>query len=205
MPAKSKPDPDLSNDIDFLFEMGSIRFIERTWRRFLHEDFANLAEHHFHVFWIAMIIAAHEKNVDTGKMAKMVLVHDIAESRTGDVDYLSRQYVERHEELGISDMLQHTAIEAEFRALWDEYHERKSIESKIIKDADNLDVDFELAEQHARGSTLLTVKHPMRDIVAETKLYTKTAKRIYDQLKGKDPHNWHYKSRNRINQGDWKQ
>lgn len=200
----SKP-KDLTNDVDFLFEMGSIRFIERTWRRFLHEDFANLAEHHFRVFWIAMVIAAHEKNVDTGKMAKMVLVHDIAESRTGDVDYLSRQYVVRNEELGIQDMLEGTAVQKEFRALWDEYHERTSIEAKIIKDADNLDVDFELAEQAARGSTIFELKQSMRDTVANTKLYTKTAKRIYDQIKQTNPHNWHYKSRNRINSGDWKQ
>jgi putative hydrolases of HD superfamily len=193
----------LANDIDFLFEMGSIRFIERTWRRFLHEDFANLAEHHFRVFWLAMTIAAHEKGADTGKIAKMVLVHDIAESRTGDVDYLSRQYVERNEELGIQDMLQGTAIEQEFRALWDEYHERTSIESKIIKDADNLDVDFELVEQAARGSKLFELKRNMRDQVADKRLYTKTAKKIYEQLRGADPHNWHYKSRNRINSGDW--
>lgn len=200
----AKPAKDtLANDVDFLFEMGSIRFVQRTWRHFLNEDFANLAEHHYHVFWIAMVIAAHEGGVDHGKLAKMALVHDIAESRTGDVDYLSRQYVVRHEELGISDMLQGTAVEAEFRALWDEYHERTSLESKIIKDADNLDVDFEMAEQAARGSRLWDVKHAMREHVAATKLYTKTAKKIYEQLKRADPHTWHYKSRNRINSGDW--
>jgi len=57
----------------------------------------------------------------------MVLVHDISESRTGDVDYLSRQYVVRNEELGIKDMLKDTAAEKEFLELWNEYeaHETK--------------------------------------------------------------------------------
>ncbi len=64
----------LKSDVDFLFEMGSIRFISRMWQRFLNDDFANLAEHHFRMFWIAMVIAAHEKSVDTGKLAKLVLV-----------------------------------------------------------------------------------------------------------------------------------
>lgn len=200
MPKKN----DLERDIDFIFEMGAIRFIDRTWRRFLREDFANLAEHHFRVFWIAMIIAAREKNVDTGKMAKMALIHDIAESRTGDVDYLSRQYVERYEEMGISDMLAGTAVEKEFRELWQEYEERTSLEAKIVKDADNLDVDFELSEQAAKGSTLKENKQPMRQHVAETKLYTETAKQIFKQLQGANPHGWHLKSRNRINSGDWK-
>ncbi|HEX7963385.1 MAG TPA: HD domain-containing protein [Candidatus Saccharimonadales bacterium] len=194
----------MKRDVEFLFEMGSIRFMERMWRRFLHDDFANLAEHHFRVFWIAMTIAAHEKGADTGKIAKLALLHDIAESRTGDVDYLARQYVERNEQMGIQDMLADTAVEKEFYALWQEYEERKTLESKIVKDADNLDVDFELAEQAAKGSQLFDVKHNMRDQVAATKLYTKTAKQMYEALKGANPHDWHHNTRNRINGGDWK-
>lgn len=194
----------IPHDINFLFEMGNIRFIERMWRRFLHDDFANLAEHHFRVFWIAMIIAAHEEGADTGKVAKLALIHDIAESRTGDVDYLSRQYVERNEELGIKDILDGTAIQEEFLALWEEYETRTSLESKIVKDADNLDVDFELAEQAATGSQLQAVKKIMRQTVADTKLYTDTAKKLFEQLKGANPHDWHFTARNRINSGDWR-
>lgn len=195
----------LQPDINFLFEMGNIRFIERMWSRFLHDDLSNLAEHHFRVFWIAMVIAAHEKNVDTGKVAKLTLLHDIAESRTGDVDYLSRQYVERHEEMAIHDMLQGTAVEKEFLQLFEEYEARETIEAKIAKDADNLDVDFELAEQAAKGSRLKEVKRPTREFVAKEKLYTDTAKALYDQLQTSDPHDWWWLSaRNRANAGDWK-
>jgi putative hydrolases of HD superfamily len=196
---------DFSKDINFLFEMGNIRFIERMWRRFLHDDFANLAEHHFRVFWIAMAIAAHEKNVDTGKVAKLAILHDIAESRTGDVDYLSRQYVERKEKMAIQDILQGTILEKEFYDLWEEYETRTSLEARIVKDADNLDVDFELAEQAAKGSRLQRVKKPSRELVAETKLFTKTAQALYEQLKTADPHDWWWlSSRNRANGGDWK-
>lgn len=195
---------DLNADINFLFEMGNIRLIDRMWRRFHTTNFANLADHHFRVFWIAMAIAAHEKDVDTGKVAKMALVHDIAESRAGDVDYLSRQYVERNEELAIKDMLAGTGLENEFLELWEEYEKRESIESKIVKDADNLDVDFELAEQAAQGSQLQAVKSAMRQSVAENKLYTETAKKMFEQLKETGPHDWHFKGRNRINSGDWK-
>lgn len=192
-----------SKDVDFLFEMGNIRQIDRMWRRFLTKEFANLAEHHFRMFWIAMTIAAHEK-ADTGKIAKMVLVHDIAESRAGDLDYLARQYVERNEELAIKDMLEGTAIEKEFLEIWYEYEKRESIEAKIVKDADNLDVDFELAEQTVRGNKLGETWQSNREYVANNKLYTKTAKRIYDQLKQSNPHDWHSQGRNRRNDGDWK-
>lgn len=193
-------------DINFLFEMGNIRFIERMWRRFQHDDFANLAEHHFRVFWIALVIAAHEGDVDTGKIAKLAILHDIAESRTGDVDYISRQYAERKEEMAITDMLEGTIVEEEFMALWHEYETRESKESQIVKDADNLDIDFELAERAATGSTLKQIKAPSRQLVADTKLYTETAKKMYEQLQSANPHDWWWQSKNnRANGGDWKQ
>jgi putative hydrolase of HD superfamily len=206
MECYNRPMPKPSNhrtDINFLYEMGSIRYIQRMWSRFAGTEFANLAEHHFQVFWIAMVIAAQEKSVDTGKIAKMVMVHDIAESRTGDVDYLARQYVERSEKLGIQDMLAGTVLEKEFYALWEEYEERTSLESRIVKDADNLNVDFELMEQASRGNVLRD-QWVHRAKVAESKLYTDTAKAIYRQLVESNPHEWHMKGRNRINEGDWK-
>lgn len=205
-------DKDYSADINFLYEMGNIRFIERMWRRFLHDDFANVTEHHFRVFWIAMVIAAREQQnikgdetIDTGKIAKLCLLHDITESRVGEVDYISRQYVDRKEEKAINDMLEGTSVKDEFLALWHEYEIRESIESRIVKDADNIDVDMELYEQAAKGSRLSDLKRPMRDEVAERKLYTGTAKQMYEQLKTSDPHAWHWlSSGNRIRGGDWK-
>ena len=195
---------DLKPDVNFLFEMGNVRLIDRMWRRFHTTSFANLADHHFRVFWIAMSIAAGEKDVDTGKVAKMALVHDIAESRAGDVDYLARQYVERNEKLAINDMLQGTGLEEEFLALWEEYEKRESIESKIVKDADNLDVDFELAEQAASGNGLQELWHDNRAFVAKSKLYTETAKKLFEQMQKTNPHDWHHTGRNRRNDGDWK-
>lgn len=194
----------ISRDIEFLYEMGTIRFIDRMWKRFLNSDFANLAEHHFRMFWIAMVIASREGNADTGKIAKMVLIHDIAESRTGDVDYLARQYVERNEKLGIKDMLTATSIEKEFYSIWEEYEARETIEAKIAKDADNLDVDFELAEQAVRGGKLHDDWKENREFVARNKLYTESAKLLFDELRLANPHDWHRNGRTRINDGDWR-
>lgn len=194
---------DNQSDINFLFEMGNIRLIDRMWRRFHSKDFANLAEHHFRLFWIAMTIAANEPDADTAKVAKMAMVHDIAESRAGDVDYLARQYVERNEELAIKDMLAGTSLEQEYLELWQEYEDRETIEAKIVKDADNLDVDFELAEQAMNGNPLQRDWQSNRQFVGETKLYTDTAKLIFKQLADANPHDWHLTGRNRRKSGDW--
>lgn len=193
----------MDRDIEFLFEIGTLRFIPRQWTRYLNTDFANLAEHHFRIIWLALIIAKYEK-ADSDKVVKMALVHDIAESRTGDADYLARQYVERNEELGIKDMLKSTAVEKDFLRLWQEYERRESLESKIVKDADTLDIDLELQEQKARGSNLVKAWSKQRDYVSQNKLYTKTAKKIWRQIQTSNPHDWHLKGRNRLNAGDWK-
>jgi putative hydrolase of HD superfamily len=193
----------VDRDIQFLYEIGTLRFTRRQWSRFLNADFANLAEHHLRVMWLALIIAKYEK-ADINKVLKMALVHDIAESRTGDVDYISRQYVIRNEEMGLKDMLDDTAIEKDFLKLYEEYEKRESLESKVVKDADTLDVDMELNEQENRGFKLKQAWTIQRTHVGKTKLYTKTAKKFWAAIQKSDPNEWHIKGRNRLNAGDWK-
>lgn len=196
----------MKRDLEFLYEIGALRFLPRQWSRFLTPEFANLADHHFRVVWLALVIAAREGKGDTGKIVKMALMHDIAESRTGDVDYLARQYVQRDEATAISHMLQDTSLKKEFMALHKEYEERESIESKIVKDADNLDVDMELKEQSARGNVLGRELEGQREWVGNTRFYTETGKQLHKEVWRSNPHDWHVKSPyNRLNGGDWKE
>lgn len=194
----------MKEDINFIYEIGCLRFMQRTWRQFLNSDFANVPEHIFRVAWIALILAKHENVKNTDKLLKMALVHDITESRTGDVNYISRQYTERKEHKAISDILKDTSLEKEFIELWEECEKKETIEAKIIKDADNLDVDFELKEQSARGGVLDKTFEEIREHVGVNKLFTETAKKIYQSLKSSDPHDWHRQGNNRFNGGDWK-
>jgi putative hydrolase of HD superfamily len=199
----------MKRDLEFLYEVGALRLVPRQWHRFQMPGVADLADHHFRVMWIALVIAAAETKtgakINTEKMLKMALAHDIAESRTGDVDYLARQYVKRDEELSLLDMFKDTILNDEFISLTTEYEERECIEAKIIKDADNLDVDLELREQSARGNKLPDDWQNNRDFVGRNKLFTKTAKKMYEDIRTSNPHDWHMNAeRNRLNGGDWK-
>jgi len=200
----SKTPSTLNRDIEFLFEIGCMRFIQRTWRQFLNPDFENLSEHTLRVAWIAMTIAKHEAVTDLGKIVKMALMHDLSESRSVDVHYVSRQFTDRHEKEALIDTIADTALREEIFAICEEYEKRESIEAKIVKDADNLDVDFELREQAVRGFQLESDWKSMRQKVAETKLFTKTAKKMWDELQAANPNAWHINSTNRLNSGDWK-
>jgi putative hydrolase of HD superfamily len=194
-----------NRDVEFLFEIGMLRFMPRQWSRFLSPNLANNTEHLYRVTWIALVIAEREGVKTTDKIMKMALAHDIAESRTGDVDYISRQYTDHHETEGQEDMLAQTSLEKEFLTLLNEYKERKTIEAKIVKDADNLDVDMELREQTAMGNTLEKEKRPMRNAAVRDKLFTDTARELYDKILTANPHDWWRESpRNRANGGDWK-
>jgi putative hydrolase of HD superfamily len=194
----------IKRNVEFLFELGTLRYAKRTWVNFLNPDFQNLAEHHFRVVWIALLIAKEEKIKDVEKIMKMALIHDVPESRTGDVNYLQRQYVIRNEDLALDDIVTDISIETEIKALWKEYSALNTIEAKIVKDADNLDVDFELQEQAFKGYSLPIEWKAGRKFVSEKKLYTETAKQLWEEITTANPHNWHINGRNRYTSGDWK-
>lgn len=195
----------IKRDIELLFEVGAFRFIDRAWKQFLNPDVANNAEHTFRTLWIALTIAKYEKNVDTGKLLKMALVHDIPESRCGDAHYLSRQYVEQDEMMAIEDVFEKTIYGSDMKELMVEYKERQSIESKIVKDADNIDVELELKELEFKGHSLGKIWEKGRQERVYPSLYTKTARLLWDEIKNSNPHNWHLNSNNnRFRGGDWK-
>lgn len=194
-----------NRDVDLLFELSSLRLITRQWRRFQLLDVQNVTEHHFQVVWLALVIAAREGVTNTDKIMKMALVHDISESRTNDVDYVSRQYVQRDEVRAIKDMLAGTSLQKEFTQVWEEYEGRETIEAKIVKDADNLAVDIELREFGARGHKLEAAWESHRTPLAAKNLFTKSAKQLYKEIRRTEPYDWHVKSpANRLNNGDWK-
>ena len=163
----------------------------RAWQQILTGKVQNISEHVFRVTMIAWIIAVAEKaNVE--KVLKICLIHDVAESRTGDIAFLHREYVTRHEELAAEHIFKDTELENETHALLREYSKRESLEAKIVKDADNLDVDLELKELAKIGdSAALQMQKDHRPTVRANKLYTKTAKKMWDEIKKTSPDAWH--------------
>lgn len=190
-------------DLEFLFEIGTMRFIQRTWKQFLNPDVANLAEHTMRVIWIALVLAKMEGVADTGKVIKMALAHDVSETRTGDVHYVSRLYTDRHEDKAIADTFAGSSLADEFLPLLHEYEERQSIEAKIVKDADTIDVDMEMRERHAQGEGIYDALVPARLATKGALLLTESGRTLWSQVYESNPHDWHVKGANRFTQGDW--
>jgi len=178
-------------NIDFLYEIGSLRNIPRAWQQILTGKVQNISEHLFRVTMIAWMIAVAEK-ADTEKVIKIALIHDVSESRTGDIAFMHRDYVVRHEELAETDIFKDTLLEKEAKNLLKEYMDRMSLEAKIVKDADNLDVDLELKELSKIGdSGAMGMQKQHRPTIRAKKLYTKTAKKMWDDIQKINPNSWH--------------
>ena len=191
-------------DIELLYEIGNFRYMRRMWKRFLNPDFQNNTEHTFRVAWVALVLAVEVKSGDHDKILKVALVHDLPESRCGDVDYIMRQYVKRDEDAAVKDMFDDTALGGELIALFHEYEKRECIEAKIVKDADNLDVEFELREQGARGGHMIDkIWADTREESVYPKLFTESAKKMWKEVHVSNPFDWHLNGRNRFRNGDW--
>src|SRR3989344_7777107 len=194
----------IKRDVEFLYEISPFRHLDRVWKQFLNADVANNAEHSFRVAWIALTISKYENKGNHEKILKMAMLHDLPESRCGDVHYLSRQYVLRKEVEAMTHMCASTVHEKELNDLMKEYEDRKSIESRIVKDADNLDVELDLNEQAAKGHSLGKIWTKDRKKQVYPKLFTKSGKKLWDEIAKTNPHDWHLNSpHNRFKMGDW--
>lgn len=184
---------DIKRDLELLYEVGCLRYNERHWTRYLDPNFQNIAEHIFRVSWIAMILAKHEKCENTDRVLKMALLHDLTESRTVDVDYLSQQYVKRFEKKALDDSLEGTSVEEEFKKLYEEFEKSETLEAKIVRDADYLDTELELIEQEAAGHNLREVWEKFRLKSSKEKFQTESGKKFWDEIQGSSPHDWQIK------------
>lgn len=177
-------------DLDLLFEIGSLRNVQRGWRQHLGTDVANDLEHTVRVIYLALIIARGESVKNDELIMKMALTHDVAETRTSDHSYVQKVYVTSREDAAVHDTFVGTRLE-DFEQVVQAFERRDSIEAKIVKDADNLDLDIELRELAERGHTLPDKWRANRQKVRNEKLYTQTAKALWDALQTADPAAWH--------------
>ncbi|MCH8741776.1 HD domain-containing protein [Patescibacteria group bacterium] len=178
-------------DIEFLFEVGSLRNVPRGWRQHLGMDCASVLEHTLRVIWLALILARKEKVKNEEKIIKMALIHDIAEIRTADHSYVQKVYVKEQGNLAAKDTFTKTSLANFHKDILKEYEERKSKEAKIVKDADNLDIDLELKELEERGSQLPKKWRRFRKQVRNEKLYTKSARGLWDKIQEANVADWH--------------
>lgn len=114
---------------------------------FLGSGEQSVAEHLNRASYIGFTLAQMNGTVDTGKVVQMCLFHDIAEARVSDLNYVHQKYTERKEDEAVADLVKTLPFGNTIKEIIHEYEERKTLESKMAKDSDNLELILSLKEQ----------------------------------------------------------
>ncbi len=72
---------------DFIFEMGTLRNMRRMHTQVIPNSNDTIASHSFQTAIIGYLLADME-GADKNKALKMSLFHDMAEARTGDINFI---------------------------------------------------------------------------------------------------------------------
>ena len=142
------------------------------------------------VIFLSLALARYEKNKNEELIIKMALVHDLPETRTIDLSYMQKIYIKADELKAMKDTFKNTILE-DLIDVWKKYEKRDCIESKIVKDADNLDVELGLKEYDNQGHKLPKKWSKTSRKIVRIKLYTKSAKTLWDEIQISDPDSWH--------------
>ena len=99
----------------------------------------NVAEHTFYTTIIGWILAKLEK-ADENKVLKMCLIHDLAEARGGERNLINKFYTQPLNEPRIIEEISKDYKLKDFslEKIFKEFYAEKSLESKLVRDADVL-------------------------------------------------------------------
>ncbi|MDR1871832.1 MAG: HD domain-containing protein [Deltaproteobacteria bacterium] len=177
--------------LEFLFETASLRRTPRTGYQFLGQGQESVAEHSFGVTVIAFVLARLAKGANLEKILKMALFHDLAEARTGDLNYVNKRYVKALETEAMTDAVKGLPFEAELMELFNEWRAGETLEAQLAADADQLDMMLELRRLASQGLTQATEWFGY----AVLRLKTDLAKTLAKELSQTDPDGWWFKRR----------
>ena len=172
--------------VEFLFEVGMLKRTPRSGWQFLGAGSETVAEHVYRATMIAFVLARLDGTVDTEKVLRLALAHDLPEARTGDLNYVNQKYVSADEELAAEDMTRGLPFGGELRELMAEYREETSPEAILTHDADQLEMLLELKEKLDSGCRAAEDWTPF----VLRRLRTDAAKSLAGKILGGDSASW---------------
>ncbi len=137
---------------NFLFEAGMLKRTPRTGFQFLGSGAESVAEHIFRTAYIGFTLGRLDGTVDTDRLLKMCLFHDLPEARTGDLNYVNKKYVKADEMKAVSDLADTLPFGDEIRDLIFEFMKAETKEAKLAYDADQLEMIVALKEYKDLGN-----------------------------------------------------
>jgi putative hydrolase of HD superfamily len=135
----------LDQQMRFIAEIGRLKGVLRQTMLADADRRENSAEHSWHLAVMAVTLAGHAPpGTDIGRVTAMVLIHDLVEIDAGDLFvYADAAQQARQEEAERAAADRVFALlpadqAGRFRALWDEFEERRSPEARFARGLDRL-------------------------------------------------------------------
>ncbi|MFC7785353.1 MULTISPECIES: HD domain-containing protein [unclassified Rossellomorea] len=152
----------------------------------------SVAEHTWRVSLMAMLIEPYlTQKVDSAKLLKMIIIHDLVEAEAGDIpafdtmnDRIAKEQKainERKSIEKIKEMLGN-ALGNELYTLWFEFEEKTTYEAKVANALDKLEAQIQHNE--ADLSTWLDIEHKMSFMMDNHVGFDQTLQLFKDIIEG---------------------
>jgi putative hydrolase of HD superfamily len=180
--------------VNFIFEVGMLKKTPRTGFQFLGSGCESVAEHVLRTIFIGYTLCKLEPEANEEKVIKMCLFHDLPEARTGDMNYVNKKYVTVDEAKAVRELAETLFFGRDIKSAIDEFNGKKTRESLLAHDADQLALIYQLKEYGDLGN-----KYSKEWInFAIQRLSTETARKMADTILETDSSEWWFKDKS-----DW--
>jgi|HubBroStandDraft_3_1064219.scaffolds.fasta_scaffold07613_4 putative hydrolase of HD superfamily len=145
--------------LDLLLELQVLDRIPRTG--FVLRGVAlpeSVTEHSWHVLFLVWVLGRRVAGLDLARAIEIALVHDLAELRIGDLPRTASRYLppgakQAAESAALADVL--APLDERARALHAEYQQGASLEARLVKACDKLQLMLKVAVYEAWGTGAL--------------------------------------------------
>ena len=137
--------------LNFIEEVGSLKLFPRMgWLVHGIKNAESVADHCYRMSLLSMVLsdALVEKGIplDTERVMRLALLHEIAEARVGDIPFTAKHYVsseskEMAERQAGREMLAELGhFGQRYQDLWEEFETGETLEAKLVRAADKLEM-----------------------------------------------------------------
>jgi 5'-deoxynucleotidase len=170
---------------EFFHLVNNLKGVRRAgWVQRGVEDAESVADHSYGVAMFVLLLASHSE-VDRERCLAMAIVHDLAETLTGDITPTDgipadeKQQAER----GAINQLARLAGDEQFTAVWEEYCQGLTPEAQLVHEADALEMASQAISYKRLGK--LSAEHAQVFLTsAGSRLQSAAARRIFAGLQG---------------------
>lgn len=139
----------MENYLQLFRKVGGLKETDREgWKRVEIKEPESVADHSFRASFIGLMIG-EKYGLNTSKILKFLLLHDVSEIITGDVtpeeDFTEKEKLNRERD-ALEQIFEGIDDKETFLELWEEFVRSESKEAKIANDIDKLEMALQAVE-----------------------------------------------------------